>query len=80
LGRETLTRETQLEERVLLEIRTREGLSVEVLEQLGVRNPKAIAGLIADGLIDAKAAIGGVIKLTLKGRLLADTVVRQLLI
>jgi len=80
LGRETLTRETQLEERVLLEIRTREGLSVEVLEQLGVRNPKAIAGLIADGLIDAKAAIGGVIKLTLNGRLLADTVVRQLLV
>jgi oxygen-independent coproporphyrinogen-3 oxidase len=80
LGRETLSRETQLEERVLLEIRTREGLKVEVLERLGVRNAKAIAGLIADGLIDAKAAIGGVIKLTLNGRLLADTVVRQLLV
>ena len=40
---------------------------------------KLIAGFIADELVDAKAAIGGVLKLTLKGRLLADSLVRKLL-
>jgi len=38
----------------------------------------AIPGLIADGLIDGAAALGGTIVLTRRGRLLADAVVRAL--
>ena len=38
-----------------------------------------MAGLIADGLVDPAAAFAGTIRLTLKGRLLADAVVRRLL-
>ena len=39
----------------------------------------AVAGLIADELVDAAAALHGTIRLTLRGRLLADGVVRRLL-
>ena len=42
------------------------------------RNRDRVAGLIADGLIDAPAAIRGRVQLTLRGRLLADAVVREL--
>jgi len=38
----------------------------------------AVAGLIADELVDARAAIAGRLELTLRGRLLADAVVRRL--
>ncbi len=78
-GRETLSDRTRLEERILLEIRIREGLSVDLAKQVNQDASKLIAGFIADELVDAKEAIGGVLKLTLKGRLLADSVVRQLL-
>jgi len=40
---------------------------------------KPISQAIADGLIDAKSAISGRLLLTLKGRLLADALVRDLL-
>ncbi|WP_223690412.1 radical SAM family heme chaperone HemW [Leifsonia poae] len=75
-GRETLDAETQRVERVLLLTRIREGLSTAELEPAG---RTAVAGLIADGLVDAKAALRGSVELTLRGRLLADTVVRRLL-
>ncbi len=75
-GRETLDRETQRVERVLLLTRIREGVSTDELEAPGRR---AVAGLIADGLVDAKAALAGSVVLTLRGRLLADAVVRRLL-
>ena len=78
-GRETLSDRTRLEERILLEIRIREGLEVDLAKQVNAEASKLIAGFIADELVDAKAAIGGVLKLTLKGRLLADSLVRQLL-
>ena len=39
----------------------------------------AVAGLIAEELVEAPAAFAGRIQLTLKGRLLADAVVRRLL-
>lgn len=78
-GRETLSDRTRLEERILLEIRIREGLNVHLAKQVNAEASKLIAGFIADELVDAKAAIGGVLKLTLKGRLLADSLVRQLL-
>jgi putative oxygen-independent coproporphyrinogen III oxidase len=75
-GRETLDDETRETERVLLLTRIREGIQVATLSELGRRE---IAGLISDGLIDGRAAIGGAVELTLTGRLLADAVVRRLL-
>jgi putative oxygen-independent coproporphyrinogen III oxidase len=75
-GRETLDDETRETERVLLLTRIREGIPVATLSELGRRE---IAGLISDGLIDGRAAIGGTVELTLTGRLLADAVVRRLL-
>jgi putative oxygen-independent coproporphyrinogen III oxidase len=75
-GRETLDAETQRVERVLLLTRIREGIPTSELEPAGRR---AVAGLIADGLVDAKAAFAGNVVLTLQGRLLADAVVRRLL-
>ncbi len=38
-----------------------------------------VATLIADGLVEASAALAGSLVLTLKGRLLADAVVRRLI-
>jgi oxygen-independent coproporphyrinogen-3 oxidase len=75
-GRESLDEETQRVERVLLLTRIRDGLAIDQLDASGRR---AVAGLIADELIDAKAALRGSIDLTLRGRLLADAVVRRLL-
>ncbi len=62
-------------ERVLLRTRIREGMPVADLR--AERRP-AVAALIADGLIDGGAAVHGRIVLTLRGRLLADAVVRTL--
>jgi putative oxygen-independent coproporphyrinogen III oxidase len=75
-GRETLDDATREVERVLLLTRIREGIPVDSLAPLGRRE---VAGLIADGLIDGRAALSGTIELTLRGRLLADAVVRRLL-
>jgi putative oxygen-independent coproporphyrinogen III oxidase len=75
-GRETLDPETRRVESVLLRSRIREGLPVTELTASG---RTAVAGLIADELVDAGAAFGGSIRLTLRGRLLADLVVRRLL-
>ena len=76
-GRETLTAEQRHDERVLLGVRLAEGLPVEDLQADG---RAAVAGLIADGLVDAAAALRRQrVVLTRQGRLLADTVVRRLL-
>jgi putative oxygen-independent coproporphyrinogen III oxidase len=75
-GRETLDSETQRFERVLLGTRIRDGLSMTELTPSG---RTAVAGLIADELVDAASALHGTIRLTLRGRLLADAVVRRLL-
>lgn len=75
-GRETLDAETRRVERVLLETRTALGLPVDVLDADG---RTAVAGLIADELVDAHLAIQGRLVLTPRGRLLADAVVRRLL-
>lgn len=74
-GRERPDQDAQTLERILLLSRIREGIAVtDVPEQ----NRGRVAGLIADGLIDAAAAIRGRVQLTLRGRLLADAVVREL--
>lgn len=75
-GRETLDEETRRVERVLLETRLVEGLPTSALEPAGRRE---VAGLIADGLVDPGSALRGTVVLTLRGRLLADAVVRRLL-
>jgi len=62
-------------ESVLLRSRIREGLPIA--ELLG-EGRHAVAGLIADGLIEGSAAVHGHIVLTRRGRLLADAVVRAL--
>jgi len=75
-GRETLDDETRRVERVLLGSRIREGLSTS---ELTAEGRTAVAGLIADGLVEPAAAMRRMVVPTLKGRLLADAVVRRLL-
>ena len=63
-------------ESVLLRTRIRDGLPIA---ELTIDGRQAVAGLIADGLVDGPAAVsGGRIVLTRRGRLLADAVVRAL--
>ena len=78
-GRETLDSETRNVERVMLEARLNSGLDITSLGGLGDTGRHAVAGLIADGLIDPASAFHGSLVLTLKGRLLADAVVRRIL-
>ena len=75
-GRETLDAETREVERIMLEARLGTGLSVDALDKVGRH---AMAGLIAEELVDPGAAFKGRLVLTLKGRLLADAVVRRIL-
>ncbi len=75
-AREVLDRQTRRTERVLLESRTVAGVSLDLLSAAG---RAAVAGLIADGLLDGRAAISGRAVLTVRGRLLADLVVHRLL-
>jgi len=75
-GRETLDAATRRTEAVLLTSRVSDGLPISELDLAG---RGAIAGLIADDLIDGRAALNGRVVLTLNGRLLADAVVRRLL-
>jgi putative oxygen-independent coproporphyrinogen III oxidase len=74
-AREVPDVEARTLENVLLRTRIREGLPVS--EVLG-EGRRAVAALIADGLIDGPTAVHGRIVLTRRGRLLADAVVRAL--
>jgi putative oxygen-independent coproporphyrinogen III oxidase len=76
-GREVLTADQRRSEEILLRIRLVEGLALDRLP--GPMGRRAVASLIADGLVDGPNAIGGRLVLTLRGRLLADTVVQALL-
>ncbi|HET7477388.1 MAG TPA: radical SAM family heme chaperone HemW [Dermatophilaceae bacterium] len=76
-GRETLTEQQRHDERVLLRVRLADGLP---LAELRTPGRHAVAGLVSDGLVDGASAVSrGAVVLTRRGRLLADTVVRQLL-
>jgi coproporphyrinogen III oxidase-like Fe-S oxidoreductase len=78
VGREFLSPETQRLERVLLESRTSSGMSIPELLEIQPQAKQVIPDLIADGLIVGESAIQGRLILTLRGRLLADAVVRKL--
>ncbi|EQM83965.1 MULTISPECIES: radical SAM family heme chaperone HemW [Microbacterium] len=74
-GTERPDEESRTLERILLLSRIREGIAVDDVPSA---NRSRVAGLMADGLVDPVAALQGRIQLTLRGRLLADAVVRQL--
>jgi putative oxygen-independent coproporphyrinogen III oxidase len=74
-GRELLDPDDRRVERVLLAVRLREGLPLDALAPAGA----AAAGrFVDDGLLDPAAHAAGRAVLTLRGRLLADAVVREL--
>jgi len=79
LARENLDDSEKATERVLLELRLREGMSIELLKSINPLVAKPISQFIADGMVNAADAIRGQLTLTLKGRLLADALVRDLL-
>jgi hypothetical protein len=62
-------------ERILLELRLDSGCDISILRSAGRR---AAIGAAASGLLDPQSLAQGVAVLTLKGRLLADAVVRDL--
>jgi oxygen-independent coproporphyrinogen-3 oxidase len=78
-GRETVEDSSARLERVMLGVRLDEGLPLDALS-LGART--AVAGLVADGLVDPAGVLARGdarrVRLTRRGRLLADTVVRTL--
>ena len=79
LESEAVDEKAALEERAMLELRLHEGLPLEIVKSLNPESSKAISGLIADQLIEGSAALSGNAILTLRGRLLADLVLRKLL-
>ncbi len=77
-AREVLDEDARALERVLLEVRLSSGLPVAALSDEGRR---AVAGLVADGLVSPGPALRREdrrVVLTRRGRLLADAVVRAL--
>jgi oxygen-independent coproporphyrinogen-3 oxidase len=75
-AREVLDTGQRHAERVLLGVRLAAGLPVAALDRGG---RGAVPELVATGLADAGAAAGGRVRLTRRGRLLADAAVRALL-
>ncbi len=75
-AREVLDGEARRMERVMLGVRLADGLAVAELTEAGRARTGALA---ADGLIEPVALAAGRVLLTLRGRLLADTVIRGLL-
>ncbi|MCW2601389.1 MAG: Oxygen-independent coproporphyrinogen-III oxidase-like protein [Frankiales bacterium] len=75
LAGEVLSEEDRRVERVLLEVRLRDGLPLEVLRPAGLA---AAARFLDDGLLELLPYQQGKAVLTLRGRLLADAVVREL--
>ena len=72
-AREVLTVSEIADEAVMLGVRMRDGIKIPRFI-----SAQTTAGLVADGLLDGRAAVAGRIVLTLRGRLLADAVTRRL--
>lgn len=62
-------------ESVMLRVRLAQGMPIGDLPET---RTQAVAALVADGVLDGRAAIAGTLLLTLRGRLLADAAVRAL--
>ncbi|AYD89956.1 coproporphyrinogen III oxidase [Actinomyces sp. 2119] len=78
-GHEILDAQARRLEQVMLAVRLREGLDLRALEpQHPERLVPVVSTLVGDGLLDKAAAAKGSAVLTLRGRLLADTVTRAL--
>jgi putative oxygen-independent coproporphyrinogen III oxidase len=75
-GRETLAERDRLTERLMLEVRTREGLDLSALPPPATWHAEQC---VTWGLADRHAVGQGRLVLTQRGRLLADAVVRDLL-
>ncbi|EID52941.1 radical SAM family heme chaperone HemW [Saccharomonospora xinjiangensis] len=76
-GQERLTGDDRKLERVMLELRLAEGLPLDALDGDGLRQAERA---VSDGLLDRAAAAKGRAVLTDRGRLLADAVVRRLVV
>ncbi|MEU4215383.1 radical SAM family heme chaperone HemW [Actinoplanes sp. NPDC026623] len=76
LGREILTDADRHVEDVMLRVRLSDGLPVAALDATG---RKGAAQALGDGLLEPGAYDDGRVVLTLRGRLLADAVIRDLL-
>jgi putative oxygen-independent coproporphyrinogen III oxidase len=74
-AREVLDDVARRMEGVLLRVRLRDGLA---LESLSTHGRRAAATALADGLTDPAAHAAGRLVLTLRGRLLADAVAREI--
>ena len=74
-GREILTAEDRRVERILLELRLSSGCDLSLLAPAGLA---AAERAVAEGLLEPDAFGAGAAVLTLRGRLLADAVVRDL--
>ncbi|MER7662265.1 MULTISPECIES: radical SAM family heme chaperone HemW [unclassified Streptomyces] len=74
-GREVLSAEDRRVERILLELRLKDGVPLSLLKPAGLA---ASGRALADGLLEPAAYEAGSAVLTLRGRLLADGVVRDL--
>ena len=74
-GREVLSDEDRRVERVLLEVRLRRGLALDLLRPAGLA---ASVRQVEEGLLEVGAHREGRAVLTLRGRLLGDAVVRDL--
>ncbi len=74
-GREVLDDETRRVERLLLEIRLRDGLALDVLDDAG---RAVVPSVVERGLAHVVGSRTPALVLTLDGRLLADAVVRDL--
>ncbi|HET9516164.1 MAG TPA: coproporphyrinogen III oxidase, partial [Actinoplanes sp.] len=75
-GREVLTDTDRHVEDVMLRVRLADGLPLSALDSAGLAGA---ANALADGLLDLAAHEAGRVVLTLRGRLLADAVIRNLL-
>jgi len=71
-GRELLTAQQQQAERILLEVRLRDGLPLAALSEPARRR---VPGLVERGVVEPAT---DAVVLTMRGRLLADAVVREL--
>ena len=79
LERELVDEDNRKVEKIMLESRLAEGVDLAWLKKHGFGKPEVIAGLVADELLVPSHLFEGRLVLTVKGRLLADLVIRRIL-